>query len=215
MLRFKMIAVITGMLLATVLSSAAFADAILSVTPVSPTVSTGDNFTVDVNIAGVTDLYDFEFDLSFNPAVLQATNILEGAFLSSGGSTFFLPGSIDNTVGTITFNANTLLTAISGVSGSGTLAEFDFTALASGASSLDLSNIILQDSTGNLLGYTATAGSVNVQGATAVPEPSILMFLSAGLLALSGLASKRVLHYSTSTHRSDEQIPSRSHSCSS
>jgi hypothetical protein len=48
---------------------------------------------VDVNISGVTDLYDFQFDLSFNPAVIQATSVLEGKFLlSGGGTTFFLPG---------------------------------------------------------------------------------------------------------------------------
>jgi adhesin HecA-like repeat protein len=193
MLRLRMAAVIAGLFLASVLPSAAFADTVLSIVPASSTVSTGDSFAVDVNITGVTDLYDFEFDLSFNPAVLKATNILEGAFVSGKGSTFFIPGTIDNTAGTITFNANTLLTAISGVSGSGTLVEFDFTALAGGTSSLDLANVILQDSTGAILDNTAASGSVNVQGTTAVPEASVLMLLSAGLLALAGLTLKKKL----------------------
>ena len=196
MLRFKMVALIAGILLATVFSSLAFADATLSVAPASSTVSMGGTFAVDVNIAGVTDLYDFQFDLSFNPAVLQATNVLEGSFLAGGGSTFFLPGTIDNTAGTIAFNANTLLAAISGVSGSGTLVEFDFTGLAPGTSDLTILNnadLILQDSTGALISSTETGGSVTVQGTTAVPEPSSLMMLVAGLMFLTGLSPKRAI----------------------
>jgi adhesin HecA-like repeat protein len=53
--------------------------------------------------------------------VLSATGITEGSFLPSGGSTFLIPGMIDNNAGIIAFNADTLLSAISGVSGSGTL----------------------------------------------------------------------------------------------
>ena len=177
--------------------SHAVADGIvLSIQPVSSTVGVGSTFAVDVNISGVTDLYDFQFDLSFNPSVLQATNVLEGTFLSAGGSTFFIPGTIDNTAGNITFNADTLETAISGVSGDGTLALFDFTALSPGTSTLTISNVILQDSvgaqTGATLDSTTTGGSVTVQG-VAVPEPSVLMLLSAGSLALAGLALKKTI----------------------
>src|ERR1700738_2856491 len=119
MLRLRVGLLIAGALLVSVFSRSTFADS-LSVVPSSSTVSAGANFVVGVNISGASDLYDFQLDLSFNPAVLQATNVAEGAFLSTGGFTFFLPGTIDNTAGTITFNADTLLTAISGVSGSGT-----------------------------------------------------------------------------------------------
>lgn len=48
---------------------------------------------VDVNIFGVADLYDFQFDLGFNPAVIRAMNVPEGAFLSNGGDLrVFFPG---------------------------------------------------------------------------------------------------------------------------
>jgi adhesin HecA-like repeat protein len=196
MLRLRMVALIAGVLLATVFSSPAFADATLSVAPASSMVSQGSTFTVDLNITGVTDLYDYQFDLSFNPTVLQATNVLEGTFLAGGGSTFFIPGAIDNTAGTIAFNADTLLTAISGVSGSGTLIEFDFTAFAPGTSDLTILNntdLILQDSTGALISSSQAGGSVTVQGSTAVPESSSLMMLGAGLLAIAGLTLKRTI----------------------
>jgi len=72
-----------------------YADAVLSVQAPS-TVPPGNTFVVGVNISNVTDLYSFQFDLSFNPAVLQVTSVLEAAFLPSGGPTFFIPGTIDN-----------------------------------------------------------------------------------------------------------------------
>jgi len=175
--------------------SHAVADGIvLSIQPVSSTVSVGSTFDVDVNISGVTDLYDYQFDLSFNPAVLQATNVLEGAFLSSGGATYFIPGTIDNTAGNMTFNADTLLSAISGVSGDGTLAVFDFTAIATGTSALNIdpTTFILLDSTLANINATTTNGSVTVQG-VAVPEPSVLTLVSMGLLILAGLTLKRTI----------------------
>jgi hypothetical protein len=152
------------------------------------TVPQGSSFSVDVNISNVSDLYDFQFDLAFNPAVLQLTNIVEGGFLLTGGSTFSLPGTIDNTLGNAAANADTLIGPIPGVSGTGELAEFDFTAVAPGISSLTLSNVILQDSTGSLLDSTTAVGSVTVQGTTTVPEPSTLLLLGVGFLTLAGMA---------------------------
>ncbi len=44
----------------------------ISLSVVTPaTVSQSSTFAADVNISGVADLYDFQFDLSFNPAVLH------------------------------------------------------------------------------------------------------------------------------------------------
>jgi hypothetical protein len=195
MFNLRAAALSVGIFLALGLSSPTFADAILSIDPVSSTVSTGNTFAVDVNISGVTDLYDYEFDLDFNPAVIQASNVLEGAFLNGGGSTFFIPGTIDNTGGKVTFNADTLLTAISGVSGSGTLVVLDFIAIAAGTSDLTIPNnadLLLQDSTGALISTTQTAGLVAVQGTTAVPEPSVLVLLGAELLVL-GFGLKRAI----------------------
>jgi len=164
----------------------AYADAVLSIqTP--PTVPPGNTFVVGVNISNVTDLYSFQFDLSFNPAILQVTSVLEAAFLPSGGTTFFIPGTIDNTAGNVTLNADTLIGAIPGVSGSGTLVLFDFTALAQGTSALTISNVILQDSTLATLNSTTTAGSVTV------PEPSSLMLLGAGLFGILGLTLKKTI----------------------
>jgi general secretion pathway protein D len=51
---------------------------ILSIEPPSQGVRPGQNVSLDVHITGVTDLYAFQFDLAFNPAVLSAVRITEG-----------------------------------------------------------------------------------------------------------------------------------------
>ncbi len=174
-----------------VLPSCAIADS-ANLSVASPgTVSQGSTFTVDVNIFGVTDLFDYQLDLTFNPSVVSATGVSEGSFLSSAGPTFFLPGTVDNLGGTITLNADTLLGTVPGVSGSGMLLVFDFSALAPGTTALTIANEILQDSTGAVLSDTTTNGSVTVPGTGTVPEPSSLVLLALGTICAAGLALKR------------------------
>ena len=120
---------------ALMLASDAFADSTtLNAVANQATVSSGASLSVNVNISNVADLYDYQLDITFNPNVVSAIGVTEGAFLQSGGLTFFIPGTIDNSAGSITLNAGTLLSAISGVTGGGTLVVFDFTALSPGTS---------------------------------------------------------------------------------
>jgi general secretion pathway protein D len=154
---------------------------IISVDPSTPDPTVGQNFTVAVDISNVTDLYAFQFDLGFDPNIVEVDSVTEGPFLTGGGSTFFVPGTIDNVGGSVSDNADTLLTAISGVSGSGTLAVFDLTALAPGSSSLSAFNTIFLDSSLSEIDTTVQAGSVTVPGSV-VPEPRY-----GGLLICGGL----------------------------
>src|SRR5262249_17907356 len=152
---------------------------ILSMQPSSQTVQPGQSFSLDVDITNVTDLFSFQFDITFDPTVLSATNITEGPFLPGGGSTFFVPGTIDNTAGTISFTADTLIGAISGVTGSDILATASFQALALGTSPITLSNPILQDS--NLMDI---ASNIMNGAVTVVPEPAPWLLFTTGLVSL-------------------------------
>ena len=157
---------------------------ILSIEPPSQGVRPGQSFSLDVHITGVTDLYAFQFDLAFNPAVLSAVSITEGAFLPGGGATFFIPGAIDNAGGTITFTADSLLGPPPGASGSGIFATIDFQALALGTSPVTLANVILLDSSLAEITPSTVDGSVTVT--TAMPEPSTSLLLATSLIGLLG-----------------------------
>src|ERR1035441_10690187 len=80
----------------------------ISLQPTAPTKTVGQSFTLSVVISGASDLYGYQFDLGFDPTVLKATSVTEGAFLGTGGPTIFLPGTIDNVGGSITANADIL-----------------------------------------------------------------------------------------------------------
>lgn len=161
---------------------------ILSFDPANTVVAPSDMFSVDVTISDAVDLFAFQFDVNFDASILAANNGAEGPFLATGGSTFFIPGVIDNAAGTITFNSNTLIGAVLGVNGNGILATLDFTAIGAGTTPLTLSNELLLDSQLNLIqNVTTTSGSV-----TAVPEPSTALLLLSALGVLLATRWRRV-----------------------
>jgi hypothetical protein len=172
------------------ISVTAHADPILGVQPQITTVQEGDPFSLGVSIASVADLYAFQFDLSFDPSILSAVEVTEGPFLPFGGSTFFLPGTIDDGTGTITFNADSLIGPVPGVDGNGILAVIEFAALAPGTSSISLSNVQFFDSNLNPINVTTLDGAVSVQ---AVPEPSafLLVLVALGLTTLAAAKKRR------------------------
>lgn len=169
--------------------SAAHANPIISIeVPLEP-VTVGSFFDVFVEIADVTDLYAFGFDLGFDPSILKADSVTEGSFLLGGGSTTFIYDTIDNVNGSITEIANSLIGAVPGVSGSGKLVSIHFMALAAGISSLTLSNVILLDADLNDIGFTIEDGSITVAG-NAVPEPCTMVLLCSGLIGMASIRRK-------------------------
>lgn len=160
----------------------------LSLTVDSATVGIGDTFSINLNVADALSLTSWQFDLAYDPTLLQANSVTEGTFLSSAGTTFFTPGVIDNTTGLISLVSASFVDLFP-PSGSGLLATVQFTALSSGLSPLTASNVFFDWSDS---GFTVTNGSVCVTGGTAcgggggtsVPEPSSLALLLIGGLTL-------------------------------
>jgi len=177
-------------LVLSVLALAAAQAATVSIEPSSLTVGVGSAFDLNVDISGVSDLFAFQFDVVFNPEVLSATSVIEGAFLPSGGTTAFVPGTIDNVGGEISVTADSLVGAVPGVSGDGVLATLHFAALATGTSDISLSNIILLDSNLGTIDSTSADGSVTIS-LTRSPEPRSALTLLAGSLALFALFVRR------------------------
>jgi len=117
----------------------------------TPRVRVGDTFTVRVNAEKVTDLAGWQFDLTFDPDVLEAVEVREGNFLKrSGGTTFFQRGTIENTAGKITGLSSALISK-EGVTGTGKLLSVVFSAKAEGNSELVLRNFQLGSNTGEVI----------------------------------------------------------------
>ncbi len=177
---------LTGALLLAPL--AAHCAPLLSVTLSSAGVTVGDSFTATVHVDQVLDLYSYQFDLHFDPLLLSASSVLERTFLSNAGPTIFLPGSIDNSLGRVSFVAGTLLSAIAGADGSGDLVEFTLSALSAGLANLSIDNLLLYDSVGGPISGAALQGAsvqINAGGPAGLPEPGTLLLvlpLALGLL---------------------------------
>ena len=48
-------------------------------------IHTGDTFTLDIRAENITDLAGWQFDIAFDPAILEAINVSEGDFLKTDG----------------------------------------------------------------------------------------------------------------------------------
>ena len=165
---------------------------IVSVQPSTTTPTVGSSFNVLINISAVTDLFGYQFDIQFNPSILSAKSVTEGLFLSAGGATFFIPGTIDNTAGTITFTSDVLISAVSGVTGSGTLANVGFSAIAKGPSAISLSNVELLDSKFNDIAFSTTGTNITVDGTSPrIPESNTGLLLGLGTLSMLILSKVR------------------------
>ena len=111
-------------------------------------VHIGDTFTFDVRADSVSNLAGWQFDLAFDPAILEAKGVREGDFLKSdGGNTFFQRGRIDNSAGKI---SGLIAGRISegGASGSGSLLQVEFAAKSEGETELALENFEFGSITG-------------------------------------------------------------------
>ena len=112
-------------------------------------IHTGDTFTLNIRAENVTDLAGWQFDITFDPAILEAIDVSEGDFLKANGeTTFFHGGSINNAAGKIA-GLNAARLSAQGVSGTGTLLQVRFKAKAAGETELALQNFQFGSVTGD------------------------------------------------------------------
>jgi hypothetical protein len=137
-------------------SSAILQAATVSVSPSSVTVPVDQNFTINVTVSGVSDLYGWEFQLGWNSTFLDAVDVSEGPFLKTGGPTFFTY-TVNATGGYMIVDC-TLWGNIPGVSGDGTLATITFYAKSVGECPLDLRDVALLNSLEQSITCQAVSG---------------------------------------------------------
>ena len=112
------------------------------------TIHLGDTFTVQLDVENIVDLAGWQFDIAFDPAMLEVLEVKEGDFLKQeGATTFFQKGVINNRSGRITELRSARLSE-GGVSGMGNMLLVSFKAKAEGKTQLALRNFQLADVTG-------------------------------------------------------------------
>ena len=135
-----------------------------------PVIHVGDAFTLDLRVENIHDLAGWQFDIAFDPTVLEAVAVSEGDFLNpDGNSTFFQKGRIDNATGKITKLSSARLSE-DGVSGRGMLLSVTFTAKTSGQTQLRLDNFQLAAITGVSIPSVANEVVITVEGRLATGD---------------------------------------------
>lgn len=152
--------------------------ATVSLVPSSQNVQLGQNVSVAVNIANVSDLYGCQISLSYDPTILSYQGVTEGSFLKSGSvATLTIDPQVS--AGSIWFYGISRTGNVAGVNGSGNLATFNFATLKAGASPLTLiTNVMdyrgsqLINSSIAAIAYSKTDSSITV-ASQPLPSPAI------------------------------------------
>lgn len=136
----------------------------VGVDPAAKSVDKGEQFTLDVLVTPAGAIAGAQCDISFDSALLTADAVAEGNLLTQGGaSSYFNPGTIDNTAGIIRGIAGAITTPGATVSGQRVFATITFTAGATdGATDAALSSVIVADINGARADISVTNGGVTV-----------------------------------------------------
>ena len=203
--------VLPALLLAVFFAAAPARAAIITIESLS--VNQGDPLVLGIFVTDVTDLWAFQFDLSFTPGVLSVTGTSGGPLLASGGGspTFpppYLPGEpVDDPVldplpdGSVRFIGGFLSGEDPGVSvppgaslpGLLPLAYIMFAATGPGEAHITLSDVFLLNFAFDLIPTEVIDGTVTVVQTASVPEPATLVLMGVGLLTMARRLRRRIL----------------------
>ncbi len=159
----------------------------VSLAPSSVENGFDSDFSLDLNISSVSDLFGVAFDLDFDSSLITFISEEEGAFLSNGCQTSLMTSP--NTPGKLIVGLTRLGASCGGVSGSGKLMTFNFKTLQSaGSSNLSFSNNSLCLLSGGECDYITgswTGASVSVSAPVTddVETPGVPTNLSAQVIS--------------------------------
>jgi len=155
--------------------------------PLPSTAPVGTTFNISVTVINVVNLHAWEFNMTFNTAVLDAVAVYEGPFLSDlGYGTWWLDPVMDNSRGIVTAGDSLFPYPDYGADGNGTLAYITFLVQAKGKSDLHFADTKLRKwdpILGELAAINHTArdgffqlplGDINSDGIVAVQDLRIL-----------------------------------------
>ncbi|UGV41745.1 PGF-pre-PGF domain-containing protein [Methanococcoides orientis] len=150
------------------LSGIAVASTTVSIMPISQSVDEGQNFSVGVYLDPDNPVAGVQFDLSYDNELVKVVQVSEGEFLRQEGVlVWFNPGKIESSNGNINSVYGLILDKTS-VTEPGYFAIIQMTGgNRSGISSLELSNVVVSDTQGQIIPIDVVDGSVSIGAATA------------------------------------------------
>lgn len=149
----------------------------LSIVTPNTHFNVGDEFTVEVQLEAAPDLYGYELEMTFDPAVVEVRDVDDetgGVQLASGsffatatdGSTFLLQNMADNDVGTVRY-AIVLVNPAPPVAGTGTLISIPFRAKTNGKVALAITDSQLGTKSADFVPHSIVETDIRI-GANAI-----------------------------------------------
>jgi LysM repeat protein len=146
-------------------------------TPAYQSISIGESVPVVLRLEDVDDLYGYQVELSFDPALVEVVDadagkagvqVSLGSFLQPD----FVPqNNADNTSGSIVCVVSQLAPT-SAVSGSGTLLTVTFKGKANGLTNIVFADLKLAKSDGTAISATVQNGQIQVGSGAQTPTPT-------------------------------------------
>jgi len=145
----------------------------MRITPATTDAVLGADYTVYVEILGALNLYAWEFQLDYNPTILDLTScsIVEGG-LNEPTNTYY--NLTDEVNGHVWWAVSTIRPTATGISyPQHAIFEIHYHTIAVGTSYLGLHGTLMSDSTGNPIVHEVENGSITVTGAIDLTTESV------------------------------------------
>jgi hypothetical protein len=148
--------------------------------PVMESPNVAQQFTINIDITNATDVFGYQIAITFDPTALSYVSVQNGEFLAGSIGPPTLPPNVED--GEIKFGA-TLLGAVPGVNGDGTLATVTFEVVAVKTSTLGL-DVKIIDSNDQRLDLVTEAGTI-----TGAPLEAVITEPAGDVLSFEGTIS--------------------------
>ena len=129
----------------------------------------GDTFTIDIDAQHMFDMAGWQFDINFDPTILQVITINEGNLLKSNATTMFLSGTTNNTAGKIT-GLRSVRISPQGINGTGTILQIECKAKSVGETELTLNNVQFATITGDTIPAGPHKTIITIEGELATGD---------------------------------------------
>ena len=170
----------------------------------TPLFCTDETTTVQIDLNSVTDLYGYQFEVSYDDTLASASGAFVDSFFDTSPPAL-RPWDATCAAGTCQFSVSKVDPQVA-VTGSGPVAELTFTGLSAGIFDVTINNVILSDIDANpvpgvvvggpleltVCGFAKVQGTVSLQGraappaGTAPPTAGLVELADAGFGPYSG-----------------------------